>query len=100
MNCPLPAVTALGLSAVIAGVGLGGTLICKLAAFDVPPPGGGENTVTLAFTGVVMTDAETCAVNWVALTKVVGRALPLIRTTDAFAKPVPLTVNLKSCPPP
>src|SRR5262249_17365036 len=63
VNGPLPAVTVFGLSAVIAGVGLGGTVICKMAAFDVPPPGGGEKTVTLALPGVAITDAETSAVS-------------------------------------
>src|SRR5262245_9742565 len=99
MNCPLPAVTGFGLSAVIAGVGFGGGSTCKMAAFDVPPPGAGLKTVMLAAPGLGMSVDLTVAVNWVALTNIVGKLLPLIRTTDTLlTKPLPLTVSVKSCP--
>src|SRR5215475_10353246 len=96
MNCPLPARTVFGLSAVIASVGFGGGVICRMAAPDVPPPGAGVNTVMLAAPGFGMFADVILAVNCVALLNVVGRLLPLIRTTDELTKPLPVTIRSKS----
>src|SRR5215813_15129417 len=96
MNCPLPAITGFGLSAVIAGVGFGGGVTCKMAAADVPPPGAGENTVMLAEPGLGMFADVILAVNCVGLLNVVGRLLPLIRTTVELTKPLPVTIRSKS----
>src|SRR5215470_7844141 len=96
VNCPPPARTGFGLSAVIAGVGFGGGVTCRMAAADVPPPGVGVNTVMLAAPGLGMFAEVILAVNCVALPNVVGRLLPLIRTTDELTKPLPVTIRSKS----
>src|SRR5215831_13139906 len=96
VNCPPPARTGFGLSAVIAGVGFGGGVTCRMAAADVPPPGAGVNTVILAAPGLGMFADVILAVNCVALLNVVGRLLLLIRTTDELTKPPPVTIRSKS----
>lgn len=94
-NAGPPEVTGLGLNAVISGFGFGGVVIVKIAAFDVPPPGGAVKTVILALPAVAISAVVTCAVNCVLLTNVVGSELPLMRTTEACEKLVPLTVSVK-----
>ena len=66
-NAAPPAVALLGASEEIAGTGLL-LLIVKVAALDVPPPGLGLTTVTLAVPALVMSAAGTWAVSLVALT--------------------------------
>src|SRR5262249_3391495 len=68
-------------------------------AFDVPPLGAGENTVMLVAPGFGMSADVTVANNLVGLSNLVGRLLPLIRTTDELTKPLPLTVSSKSWAP-
>src|SRR5712691_2646980 len=48
---------------------------------------------------MVISAARIVAVNWVALTNVVTRAIPLKRTTEPTTKFVPFTVSAKSIPP-
>jgi len=48
---------------------------------------------------MTMSAARIVAVNWVALTNVVVRAAPLIRTAEPTTKFVPFTVSAKSNPP-
>lgn len=67
--------------------------------FDVPPPGAGFDTVTVAVPGTAMSVAGTAAVNWELLTKVVVRIVPLQLTADAETNPVPFTVSVKAGPP-
>ena len=86
-----PAMALAGLRLVIVGVGL--LLIEKVAALDVPPPGAGLKTVTLADPAVAMSAAEMLADSWVSLTYVVVRSLPFQRTTEPLTKFVPLTVR-------
>ena len=97
---PPPDITVLGLSVAIVGTGFGGTSILSSAAFDVPPPGGGVNTVMLAVPGVAMSAAVTAAVNCVLLTNDVTNGLPLKRTTEFCVKFVPFTVSVKPAVPP
>jgi hypothetical protein len=52
-------------------------------------------TVTVAVPAVAISVADTGAVNWVALTKVVLRAVPFHCTIAPETKPVPLTVSVK-----
>ena len=66
---------------------------------DVPPPGAGFVTVTVAVPAVAISAAVIAAVNCVALTNVVVLAAPLNFTTDVDTKPVPLTVRVKAAPP-
>src|SRR5262249_29283641 len=63
-----PAVPEFGFKLASAGAGL---LIVKLATLDVPPPGAGFETVTLAVPALAISPAGICAVNPVPLTNVV-----------------------------
>ena len=67
VNAELPIVALAGESAVIEGAGLLAVIV-KLCAFEVPPPGAGVNTVTLALPALVSSAAEIGAVSWEALT--------------------------------
>ena len=80
-----------GVTAVTIGAGL---LMANATLFDVPPPGAGDVTVTCAVPAAAMSDACNVACNCVALTKVVGRALPFHITVDDEMKPEPLTVSV------
>ena len=66
---------------------------------DVPPPGVGFVTLTVAVPAVAISAAVIAAVNCVALTSVVVLAAPLNFTTDVDTNPVPLTVRVKAAPP-
>src|SRR5580693_96508 len=66
---------------------------------EVPPPGPGLLTVTLAVVAVAMSVAGIAAVNRVPLTKVVVRALPFHNTVEPATKPAPLTVRVNADPP-
>ena len=66
---------------------------------DVPPPGAGFVTVTLAVPAVAISAAVIAAVTCVALTNVVVLAAPLNFTTDVDTNPVPLTVSVNAAPP-
>ena len=66
---------------------------------DVPPPGAGFVTVTLAVPAVAISAAVIAAVTCVALTNVVVLAAPLNFTTDVDTNPVPFTVRVKAAPP-
>ena len=61
------AVALVGDSEASEGAGLE-LLIVKVAALEVPPPGAGLKTVTLALPAPAMSPAGTAAVSWVALT--------------------------------
>lgn len=98
VNATPPATPELGLIAVVVGAGAA-ALIVKVTALDVPPPGVGLKTVTLAVPAEAMSEAGIAAVSCVALTKVVVRALPFQRTVEPLMKFDPLTVNVKAAPP-
>jgi hypothetical protein len=83
----------------VAIVSLKATLTVNASTFDVPPPGAGVDTVTCGEPAVAMSVAEIIAWSRVAFTKVVGRPAPFHWTTDAGAKSVPVTVNVKPGPP-
>jgi hypothetical protein len=74
-------------------------LIVKGKLPDVPPPGAGFVTATLAVPAVAMSVAVIAAVSWVALIRVVVLAAPLNFTTDVDTNPVPFTIKLKPAPP-
>ena len=61
----------------------------------MPPPGGGENTVTDALPTETRLAVAMAAVSCVALTKVVGRSAPFQRTVDPDVKLLPFTVSVK-----
>jgi hypothetical protein len=75
VNAAPPAVTEVGLRLVIVGTGLV-AMIVKESALDVPPPGVGLTTVTLAVPAEAMSAAVVAAVNCVLLTNVVVRLDP------------------------
>ena len=85
--------------AIEASVGPETALIVNDRLPDVPPPGAGLVTVTVAVPAVAISAAVIAAVNCVALTKVVVLAAPLNFTTDVDTKPVPFTVRVKAAPP-
>jgi len=74
-------------------------LIANVSAFDVPPPGVGFTTVTLAVPGVWIALAGMEAVSWVLLTKVVAGLSPFHCTCELLTKFVPFTVRVKAAPP-
>ena len=66
-------------------------------ALEVGPPG--FCTVTEAVPCAAISCAVIVAVSWFALTKVVMRAAPFQRTTEALTKLLPVTVSVKFGPP-
>ena len=80
-------------------VGVEAGLIVNDTEADVPPPGAGFVTVTVAVPAVAISAAVIAAVRCVALTNVVVLAAPLNFTTDVETKPVPFTVREKAEPP-
>ena len=104
---PVPvrvSVNAAPLTVAVAGaielsVGPETALIVKDRVPDVPPPGAGLVTVTVAAPAVAISAAVIAAVSCVALAKVVVLAAPLNFTTDVDTNPVPLTVSVKAAPP-
>src|SRR5262249_27545587 len=80
----------------MAGAGL---LMVNWTAVEVPPPGAGVVTVTLATAAVAISAAAIEAVSCVPFTKVVAFAAPLKFTVEVVAKPVPFTVRTKAGPP-
>jgi len=97
VNAVPPTVEEVG--AIKVSVGPAAALIVKDRLADVPPPGAGFVTVTLAVPAVAISAAVIAAVNWVALMNVVVLAAPLNFTTDVATKPVPFTVRVKAAPP-
>jgi hypothetical protein len=97
VNAAPPAVAEIG--AIEISVGPETALIVNDRLPDVPPPGAGFVTVTVAEPAVAISAAVIAAVNCVALTNVVVLAAPLNFTTDVDTNPVPLTVRVKAAPP-
>ena len=91
-----PATLADGVMLVIEGAGF--WTDNELPA-EVPPPGAGLKTVIDTVPVARMSVANNCAVNCVALTKIVVRFAPFTRTTAPLTKPPPLTVNVNAGPP-
>ncbi len=92
MKLPLPAVTMFGVTRKIDGRGL---FTVRVLAAEVPPPGAGLNTVTLAKVPAAISALLISAERWVEEMKVVGRPDPFQRTTDPARKPEPVTVSVK-----
>ncbi len=102
VNPAAPAVAELGVMLPKVGTGLGGGgggFIVNVFALDVPPPGAGLNTVTVAVPVEAISDAEMSAVIVPGLTKVVGRAEPFQNTVELEMKLVSRTVSVKAEPP-
>ena len=71
-------------------------LTVKMELLEMAPP---EFTVTVTEVGERIRFEATEAVNCVALTKVVGRAVPFQRTVEPEVNPEPFTVRVKAAPP-
>jgi len=95
-----PAAVALaGEMLVTVGTGLFAAMMLKVAGRDVPPPGAGLVTVTCTVPAVAISAAEMAALIWLALTKVVVRALPFQFTIELLIKFDPFTIKLNAGPP-
>lgn len=66
---------------------------------DVPPPGGGLNTVTETDATTAISVLEIAAWTWVELTYVVFRPAPFHWTTEQGTKPVPVMLNVNPASP-
>ena len=81
VKAALPAAAELGARLVATGTGLlVAEVMEKVSAPDVPPPGVGLNTVTVALPAVAVSVAGMAACSWVAEMNVVVRVLPFQRT--------------------
>jgi hypothetical protein len=92
VNAGPPAVAEFGLREVIVGAAAivnGNPLVVLLP----------ESTVTETLPTAAIRLAETEAVSWLALTKVVARDVVFQRTTALDAKPLPFTVRVNAGPP-
>jgi hypothetical protein len=74
-------------------------LIVKVWPLDVPPPGEGLKTVTVALPAPAMSEAGMAAVKVVLLAKKVVRAFPFQRTTELLMKLEPFRVSVNEDPP-
>ena len=66
----------------------------NVAAAEVPPPGAGLTTVTLAMPAAAMSVAGIVALSWVGETNAVARAAPFQFTVELLTKLLPLTVKV------
>ncbi len=73
--------------------------IVKMAAFEVPPPGVGFDTVTWTVPADAMSAAEIAACNCVALTKVVCLVAPFHCSAELETKLLPFTVRVNAADP-
>ena len=78
---------------------VGTVIIVKLKAADVPPPGAGVTTVTLAVPAAAKSVAVILAASWVLLLNVVLRGCPFHCTEEVAMKFDPFRVNVKAALP-
>ena len=74
-------------------------VMVNVAAAEVPPPGAGLTTVTLAMPAAAMSVAGIVALSWVGETNAVARAAPFQFTVELLTKLLPLTVKVAAGPP-
>ncbi|MGA2113575.1 MAG: hypothetical protein ABSH56_02355 [Bryobacteraceae bacterium] len=92
VNAAPPVVAALGLRLLIVSA-----LMVKLTPLEAPSPGFASDTVAVPAEASRL--AGTAAVNCVALTNVVARAVPFHCTVHPLTNPDPFTVSVKAFPP-
>lgn len=95
----LPVAADEGLIEVAEGTGLLVEVIVNVSPDEVPPPGVGLNTVTVAVPAEAILVAGTVAVTLVAETYVVVRLVPFHLTTEEEIKLLPFTVKVNEDPP-
>jgi hypothetical protein len=95
----LPVAADEGLIEVAEGTGLLVEVIVNVSPDEVPPPGVGLNTVTVAVPAEAILAAGTVAVTLVAETYVVVRLVPFHLTTEEEIKLLPFTVKVNEDPP-
>ena len=96
VSAPVPATTEVGL--MLDTVGARFVLIVNVRLPDVPPPGAGLTTLTVAVPTAVMSEAGTAAVRLVAETYVVASDAPFQLTVEVDTKFVPVTVIVNAGP--
>jgi hypothetical protein len=96
VNAPPPAMAEFVLKDAIVGAGL---LVVNANPLDVPPPGVGLDTVTIAVPAVAMSAAVIAACRLVLETNLVVRAVPFHCTVEGDMKFVPVTVSVNAPPP-
>jgi hypothetical protein len=69
------------------------------SGLEVPPPGEGLRTTTVAVPTTAISPAEIEEVSWVLLMKLVERLAPFQFTIESGVKLEPLTVRVKPLPP-
>ena len=99
VNAAPPATAEAGARLDVAGRGFGGCVIVNVCAFDVPPPGAGVKTVTVALPCAAISAAVMFARNSVADMSEVVRFAPFQRTVEPLTKFVPFTVNVNAALP-
>ncbi len=99
-SAPVPALTVVGESVVIVGTGFGLRAILKSSrrsnTCTAARRSGLNTTVTGGVPALTTSAARIAAVNCVALTNVVTRAVPLKFTVELAMKPVPFTVSVSA----
>lgn len=88
-----------GLKPVSGSPGVVTAVALKISELEVPPPGSGLTTFTADWLVITTSEEGITAINWVELTKVVGRLIPLNLTMDPATKLLPLTVKVKAALP-
>ena len=96
VNAAPPAILLVGKMLVTVGIGL---FTVSVRDVVVPPVGVGLKTVIAGVPAAATSAAVSCAVSWVALTRVVTRSFPLKRTIELPLKFVPVAVSTKSASP-
>src|SRR5258708_10982053 len=94
--CPPAARVAEGGEIVTTGIGL---LIAKANTLDVPPPGAGVATLTIAVPAAAISAAVIAACKLVLEADVVVRAFPFHCTVEVDTKLAPVTGSVNAAPP-
>jgi hypothetical protein len=96
VNAAPPAAAELGFSDVATGIGLP---TVNVSGLEVPPPGAGVVTVTMALPAVVISAAVMAACKLVLETKVVVRGTPFHWIAEEEMKLLPVTVSVNAAAP-
>jgi hypothetical protein len=98
VNCCCPPAATVAEAGEIATTGIG-LLIAKVNALDVPPPGAGVATLTIAVPAAAISAAVIAACKLVLEADVVVRAFPFHCTVEVDTKLAPVTVSVNAAAP-